>query len=105
MLARPAGQRVPVMEVSTAAFGLLRVEATSDYSSSTQVNRGTWYISTPDQQDAWIVPMALRSIFPQELPLLLSAGGLELVSRFGDLSRRPFGTGSRSQVCLCRRPT
>ena len=105
ILARPAGQRVPVMEVSTAAFGLLRVEATSDYSSSTQVNRGTWYISTPDQQDAWIVPMALRSIFPQELPLLLSAGGLELVSRFGDLSRRPFGTGSRSQVCLCRRPT
>jgi hypothetical protein len=48
--------------------------------------------------------MVLRSIFPQELPLLLSAAGLELVSRFGDLSREPFGAGSRAQVCLCQRP-
>jgi len=65
------------MEVSTARFGPLCVEATHDYD--------------------------LRSIFPQELPLLLSAAGLELISRFGDLSRAPFGTGSRVQVCLCRR--
>jgi len=42
-------------------------------------------------------------IFPQELPLLLSAAGLELISRFGELSRAPFGPGSRVQVCLCRR--
>ena len=42
--------------------------------------------------------MVLRSIFPQELPLLISAAGLELVSRFGDLSARAIrpwkpGTG------------
>ena len=42
-------------------------------------------------------------IFPQELPLLISAAGLELISRFGELSRAPFGPGSRVQVCLCRR--
>ena len=46
--------------------------------------------------------MVLRSIFPQELPLLISAAGLELINRFGDLSRAPFGSGSRVQVCLCR---
>ena len=103
MLARPPGQRFPVMEVSTARFGPLCVEATHDYDSATQVNRGTWYISTPERRDAWTVPMVLRSIFPQELPLLLSAAGLELVSRFGDLSRAPFVAGSRAQVCLCRR--
>jgi len=103
LLARPAGQRFPVMEVSTASFGSLRVEATNDYDSATQVNRATWYVSTPDRQDAWVMPLALRSIFPQELPLLLSAAGLELVSRFGELSRVPFGAGSRVQVCLCRR--
>jgi SAM-dependent methyltransferase len=103
MLARPIGQRFPVMEASTASFGSLSVEATNDYDSATQVNSGTWYISTPDRRDAWVVPMVLRSIFPQELPLLLSAAGLELVSRFGDLSRSPFGAGSRLQVCLCRR--
>lgn len=102
LLARPAGQRVPVMEATTAAFGPLRVDATHDYDPVTQVNRGTWYISAPDRPDAWIVPMVLRSIFPQELPLLMSAAGLELISRFGELSRAPFWPGSRIQLCLCR---
>ena len=103
LLARPAGQRVPVMEVSTATFGPLRVESTHDYDSATQVNRAAWHISAPDRGETWTVPMVLRSVFPQELPLLLSAAGLELVRRFGDLSGAPFGHGSRSQVCLCRR--
>lgn len=104
LLAQPPGQRVPVMEVETPIFGPLRVEAASDYDSATQVNHATWYISTPDKQDAWIAPLVLRSIFPQELPLLLSAAGFELLNRFGDLSREPFGPGSRAQVCLCRAP-
>ena len=102
LLAQPPGQRVPVMQVETLMFGSLRVEAASDYDSATQVSRATWYISTPDKQDAWIRPLVLRSIFPQELPLLLSAAGFELISRFGELSREPFGPGSRAQVCLCR---
>ena len=103
LLARPRGQRFPVMEETTATFGPLSVEAVNDYDSETQVNRGTWYISAPGKPDAWIVPMVLRSIFPQELPLLISAAGLELIDRFGELSREPFGPGSRVQVCLCRR--
>ena len=103
MLARPLGQRFPVMEASTTRFGSLSVEEMRDYDSATQVSRGTWYISTPDRRDAWTVPMVLRSIFPQELPLLLSTAGLELISRSGDLSGGPFGSRSRGQVCLCRR--
>jgi SAM-dependent methyltransferase len=103
LLARPPGQRFPVMEVSTARFGSLCVEEAHDYDPATQVNRGTWYISTPDRRDAWIVPMVLRTIFPQELPLLLSAAGLKLMDRFGNLARAPFGPESRVQVCLCRR--
>jgi hypothetical protein len=102
LLARPSGQRFPVMEVTTATFGPLCVETTSDYDPATQVTRATWYVSAPDQSDAWTVPLVLRSIFPQELPLLISAAGLELINRFGDLSRSPFGPGSRTQVCLCR---
>jgi SAM-dependent methyltransferase len=102
-LARPGGQRFPVMEVSTERFGPLFVEETHDYDPATQVNHATWYISTADRRDAWIVPLVLRSIFPEELEALLSAAGLELVSRFGELSRDPFGPGSRVQVCLCRR--
>jgi SAM-dependent methyltransferase len=103
MLARPSDRRFPVMEVSTSSFGPLRVEETSNYDPATQVNHAVWHISSAYQRDAWTVPMVLRSIFPQELPLLLSAGGLELVNRFGSLSRAPFEPASRSQVCLCRR--
>jgi SAM-dependent methyltransferase len=102
LLARPPGQRFHVMDVSTERFGPLAVETTNDYDSATQVNRGTWYISTPDERNTWTVPMVLRSIFPQELPLLLSAAGLELIDRFGELSGERFGPASRVQVCLCR---
>jgi SAM-dependent methyltransferase len=103
LLARPRGQRFPVMEASTASFGPLRVETTNDYDPATQVNRATWYISTPEKQDAWVVPMVLRSIFPDELPAMVSSAGLELIDRFGELSRAPFEPGSRVQVCVCRR--
>jgi hypothetical protein len=78
------------------------VETGCDYDPVTQVNSGTWYISTPRKRDAWIFPIVLRSIFPQELPLLISAAGLELVDRFGELSRAPFGSQSRAQICVCR---
>ena len=105
LLARPAGERHHVMDVHATGFGELSVEATHDYDSATQVNGGTWYVSTPDRRDAWVMPLVLRSIFPQELPLLLEAAGLELISRFGDLSGGPFVRGSRMQVCLCRRTT
>jgi SAM-dependent methyltransferase len=103
VLSKPAGQRFPVMEVRETPFGPLTVESTNDYDAATQVNRATWYISTPERRDAWTVPLALRSIFPQELPLLISAAGLELISRFGENDRTPFVSRSRVQVCLCRR--
>lgn len=102
ILARPADRRFSLMEVTTDAFGPLRVEASIDYDAAEQVNHSTWSISTPNEADKWVFPLTLRSIFPQELPLLLSAGGLELVQRFGDLSREPFVAASPRQICLCR---
>jgi SAM-dependent methyltransferase len=102
ILARPRGQRFPVMEVTTEAFGELCVEGTHSYDSVTQVDQGTWYVSAPGRPDAWVVSVVVRSIFPQELPLLVSASGLELIERFGNLSGEPFGSGSPQQVCLCR---
>ena len=102
ILARPPGQRFPVMNVTTDSFGSLTVQGTHDYDAVEQVDRWTWYISGVDQPDRWVVSLVVRSIFPQELPLLLGAGGLRLTSRFGDLSRQPFGSGSPRQVCLCQ---
>jgi SAM-dependent methyltransferase len=102
ILARPVGTRFRVMELTTISFGFLSVEGSHDYDPATQVDRGTWYVSRQDEPDAWVMPVQVRSIFPQELPLLIAASGLQLLNRFGDVSRQPFQSASPRQVCLCR---
>jgi hypothetical protein len=89
------------MRAPAEPHGELTVEAAHDYDAATQVNRATWYISTPGRPDRWVAPLHLRSIFPQELPLLLAAHGFRLLSRAGDLTGGAFTSGSRQQVCLC----
>jgi SAM-dependent methyltransferase len=46
--------------------------------------------------------LRLRTIFPQELPLLLRAAGLELAARFGDFDGNPLTAESLNQVCIVR---
>ena len=65
------------------------------------MTRGTWYFSADSQPDYFVVPLEIRSIFPQELPLLLSLGGLRLVERFGDWSRGPLTAEAGLQLCVC----
>jgi hypothetical protein len=43
----------------------------------------------------------MRSIFPQEMPLLVASGGLRLIERFGDFDRSPLASGSMRQICVC----
>jgi SAM-dependent methyltransferase len=100
-LARPSGQRYPGGSVDTAVFGRLVVEGTHNYDAAEQLDRTTCYISAPDQPDKWVLTLAVRNIFPQELRLLVEAGGLRLLQRFGTLSRKPFASDSPLQVCLC----
>jgi SAM-dependent methyltransferase len=102
LLARPSGERFPVMRATSELHGELTVESTNDYDRSTQVNRATWFISTPEKRDAWVVPLHLRSIFPQELLALLAANGVRLMRRDGDYSGGRFSSASPLQVCQCR---
>jgi SAM-dependent methyltransferase len=102
LLARPAGQRFPVFQKETESFGKLSIEETTDYDPATQVGRGRWYVSAPGNPDAWVLSLELRNIFPQELPLLLAAGGFHLKSRAEDFVQTPFNSTSRLQVCLCQ---
>jgi len=102
ILARPPHQRYPLMRISHPARGEVVVEATSDYDAATQVNRATWYFSEAGEPDFLTAPLHLRSIFPQELPLLLAAGGLRLEARYGNFPRAPFGSSSVRQLCICR---
>ena len=65
------------------------------------MTRGTWHLSTDSEEDAVVAPLEIRSIFPQELPLLISLGGLRLVGRFGDWSGTPFTGEAPLQLCVC----
>jgi hypothetical protein len=102
LLCRPSGERFHVMRKTSPLHGELTVEATNDYDRHLQVNRATWYISTADKRDAWVIPLHLRSIFPQELLALLAANGVHLIRRDGDFSGAGFTRASASQVCQCR---
>ena len=81
--------------------GEVRVDVAETYDAAAQVTRGTWHFSTDDETDFAVVPLELRSIFPQELPLLLAAAGLRLVERFGDWSGGPFTAAAATQLCVC----
>jgi SAM-dependent methyltransferase len=102
LLAIPAGKRFEVMRVLDPERGEITIEQAGDYDAAAQVNRATWYFSAPGASDFLAAPLHLRSIFPRELPLLLSAGGFRLESRHGDFSGAPFAGDSRHQVCVCR---
>jgi len=102
VITRPSGERFHVMTKSSPLHGDLTVEATSDYDRQSQVNRATWFISTSAQRDAWVVPLHLRSIYPQELLALLALNAVRLMRRDGDLSGGRFTSTSASQVCQCR---
>jgi hypothetical protein len=81
--------------------GVVHVDVAETYDAAAQVTRGTWYFSTDSEADFVVAPLEIRSIFPQELPLLLSLGGLRVVERFGDWSRAPFTADAPLQLCVC----
>lgn len=81
--------------------GDVSVDVAEIYDASAQVTRGTWYLSTDPEPDFAVAPLEIRSIFPQELPLLVSLGGLRLVERLGDWSGRPFAADTPLQLCVC----
>jgi SAM-dependent methyltransferase len=102
LLSRPSGERFHVMRKLSPSHGELTVESMNDYDPCSQVNRATWFISTSEKRDAWVVPLHLRSIFPQELLALLAANGVDLLRRDGDFGGGDFASTSHNQVCQCR---
>jgi len=102
VITRPSEERYPLMHKTSALYGELTVEATSDYDRQSQVNRSTWFISTKERRDAWVVQLDLRSIYPQELLVLLALNSARLISRYGDFTGGVFTSKSPTQVCQCR---
>ena len=81
--------------------GRVRVDVAETYDALAQVTRGTWHFSTDSEPDVVVAPLEIRSIFPQELPLLLALGGLRLLSRVGDWSGAPLTADAALQLYVC----
>ncbi|QSR30103.1 hypothetical protein CFI00_06155 [Nocardioides sp. S5] len=81
--------------------GVVHVDVVETYDSVAQVTRGTWFFSTDSEADFVVVPIEMRSIFPQELLLLLELGGLRVVECFGDWSRTPLTADAALQIYVC----
>jgi hypothetical protein len=60
-----------------------------------------WYFSTDSDADFFVTRLEIRSIFHQELSLLLTLGSLRVVERFGDWNRGPFTADAALQLCVC----
>jgi SAM-dependent methyltransferase len=81
--------------------GDVRVDVAEVYDAAAQVTRGTWYLSTDADPDFIVAPLEIRCIFPQELPLLVSLGGLRLVDRLGGWCGELFAADAPLQLCIC----
>lgn len=81
--------------------GEVRVDVAGTYDVPAQVMREVWYFSSSTEVDFVVAPLEVRSIFPQELPLLVSAGGLRLLDRCGNFAGGALTADSPQKVCVC----
>ena len=84
----------------------LEIREDARYDADGRVLHLNWRLVLADDRAA--PPLAatsyrLRQYFPAEIERALVASGLEIVERFGDFDRSPFGPGSRKQIVVCRR--
>jgi SAM-dependent methyltransferase len=101
LLAEADGVRRTRSSFTDPHRGTVSVDVAETYDAAAHVTRGTWYLSTESEPDFVVAPLEIRSIFPQELPLLVSLGGLRLLERLGDWSGRSFAVDSTLQLCVC----
>jgi hypothetical protein len=71
------------------------------YDAATQVQHSTWLFSSPDDPRIAEITLALRCVFPEELPLLLAAAGWRLDERLGAFDGARFVSASAHQICRC----
>jgi SAM-dependent methyltransferase len=81
--------------------GEVSVDVARTYDVPAQVTREVWYFSSSTDADFVVAPLEVRSIFPQELPLLVAAGGLRLIDRRGDFMGGELTAEAPQQVCVC----
>src|SRR5262249_3035475 len=87
--------------------GKIAMEQMLVYDDAAQVSRIGWYFTRnspngEEEEDFRVEELSLRCFYPQELDLLVRSQGFEIVEKFGNFERKPFGSGDVKQVLICR---
>lgn len=101
LLARPEGE-LRRLDLGPNPASAIEAEEMARYDPIKQVRISHWRIRHDDGRQQAMAPLVLRQFFPQEIPLLLEAAGLELMARYGDFARNPLAPSSLNQICLAR---
>ena len=82
----------------------LEIREDSQFDPSSQMLTLDWRLIDVDAAGDQIAATRyrLRQFFPREVEALLSAAGLAISQRYGNLDRSPFDAASRKQVLVCR---
>ncbi len=100
-LARPGAACVR-LDVGPNPSSAIAVEEIASYDPVQQIRIAQWRVLEPGAAAHEVGPLCLRVFFPQEVPLLLEAAGLELAARYGDFAGNPLTGESLNQICLAR---
>lgn len=97
-LADGVRRRRDALSFADPGRGVVHVDVAETCDAAARVTHGTWYFSTDSEADFVVAPLEIRCIFPQELPLLLSLGGLRSLndSAIGPVRLSPQIRRSRS---------
>jgi SAM-dependent methyltransferase len=107
ILARAAGERHLEREYQDPdGKGPMGFEHSMVYDDATQVSHIQCYFvrrgTNGEELEVRVEQLHLRSFFPQELDLLVRSQGFEMVEKFGNFERKPFGSGDPKQVVVCK---
>jgi SAM-dependent methyltransferase len=87
-------------------LGKIAMEQTLVYDDAAQVSHVRWFFSrtgaNDEEKDFRVEELHLRCFFPQELDLLVRSQGFEIIEKFGNFERKPFGSGDMKQIVICR---
>ena len=100
-LARDESEAVR-LDLGPNPIAAIAVEEIAAYDPIQQIRVSEWRYHDPCVGRRLIAVLQLRLIFPQELPLLLRAAGLELAARYGDFAGNPLTAAGLNQICVAR---
>ncbi len=102
-LFRPPNQRIATMEYTDPNNGqTVKVSETNEYDPLTEINRISWYYSTAGRPDFLRYDFTMRMYYPDTMDRLLHECGFQVLEKWDDYARHPFGPESALQLYLAR---